>query len=160
MIGVYHTEKLNLYPIVRNAVKIHMNMDTEDAGTLALPQNAYNPLRQQYDARTIATTIAEKEAANYAYTIGYVDVDIYVHNMNFIFGLADPVKKTALVSTFRLAGEQVDERVVKETVHELGHLKGLQHCTKETCVMHFSTTLSDTDGKKGNFCSDCRSRLA
>lgn len=159
MIGVYQVETLNLYSIVNDAVTKQLHLETEYAGTFTVPPNAYNPLRQQYDARTIVNVLVERNSTQYDLGLGFVDVDIYVSRMSFIFGLADPVKKIALVSTFRLAGERFDERVAKETVHELGHLKGLEHCTKETCVMHFSNTLEDTDQKNAVFCSDCRSHF-
>jgi len=159
MIGVYQVDTLNLYPIVTDAVTKQLHLETEDAGRFTVPPNAYNPLRQQYDARTIVNALAERTSTRYDLSIGFVDVDMYVSKMNFIFGLADSVSKLALVSTFRLGGERFDERVAKETVHELGHLKGLEHCTRETCVMHFSNTLEDTDQKNAVLCSDCRSHL-
>lgn len=159
MIGVYQVKTLNLYPIVSDAVTKHLHLETEYAGTFTVPANAYNPLRQQYDAQTIINALVQRHAQQHDFSIGFVDVDIYVSKMNFIFGVADAVKKTALVSTFRLAGERFDERVAKETVHELGHLKGLKHCVNETCVMHFSHTLEDTDQKNAVPCSNCRSHL-
>jgi archaemetzincin len=159
MIGVYQVETLSLYPAVHDAVMKHLRLETEYAGTFAVPSNAYNPLRQQYDARTIVDALMEQNSKQYEFGIGFVDVDIYVSKMNYIFGLADPVKKAALVSMFRLAGERCEERVAKETVHELGHLRGLQHCTEGTCVMHFSNTLEDTDQKEATLCSVCRSHL-
>jgi archaemetzincin len=159
MIGIFQVDTLDLYPLVHSAVSKQLHRETTYAGTFTVPQNAYNPLRQQYDARTIVNALMECRSKQYELCIGFVDVDMYVSNMNFIFGLADPVKKVALVSTFRLAGERCDGRVVKEAVHELGHLKGLEHCAKETCVMHFSNTLEDTDQKNAVFCADCRSHL-
>lgn len=159
MIGVYQVEELNLYPIVDEVIRKHLHMNTQDAGVLTVPENAYNPLRQQYDARTVVKALAEHNSSTYDFKIGFVDVDIYISHMNFIFGLADSMKRTALVSTFRLAGAKLNERVAKETIHELGHLKGLQHCANETCVMHFSNTLDDTDTKKTDFCPNCRGNL-
>jgi archaemetzincin len=159
MIGVYQVETLSLYSIVRDAVSKHLRLETEYAGTFTVPANAYNPLRQQHDAHTIISALIGHRATQYDLSIGFVDVDVYVSQMNFIFGLADPLRKIALVSTCRLAGERFAERIVKETVHELGHLIGLQHCTNETCVMHFSNTLEDTDQKNAVLCSTCRSHL-
>jgi archaemetzincin len=48
---------------------------------------------------------------------------------------------------------------VKEAVHELGHMFGLDHCSDLRCVMHFSNSLADTDRKGRDFCPSCRARL-
>ena len=47
------------------------------------------------------------------------------------------------------------QRVIKETVHELG----LGHCPLHKCVMHFSNSVSDTDAKESNFCQNCKLRI-
>jgi archaemetzincin len=48
------------------------------------------------------------------------------------------------------------ERMVKECVHELGHIFGFNHCPNRRCVMHFSNSLSDTDVKGKSFCDACK----
>jgi archaemetzincin len=50
-------------------------------------------------------------------------------------------------------------RVVKEAVHEIGHMLGLKHCSQALCVMHFSERLPDTDRKQESFCSECDKKL-
>ena len=47
-------------------------------------------------------------------------------------------------------------RALTETVHELGHLAGLDHCPDERCAMYPSRTLEDTDRKAPNSCERCR----
>jgi archaemetzincin len=49
----------------------------------------------------------------------------------------------------------VEQRAIKEAVHELGHVFGLTHCEKSRCVMHFSSSLRDTDFKHYIFCERC-----
>jgi archaemetzincin len=46
-------------------------------------------------------------------------------------------------------------RAVKEAVHELAHTLGLRHCSRSSCVMHFSNSISDTDVKQRLFCNTC-----
>jgi len=53
----------------------------------------------------------------------------------------------------------LQERALKEAVHELGHLLGLPHCDNPRCIMFFSNTLADTDRKGPGFCPACRGKL-
>lgn len=159
MIGVYQQEKVDHFPIVNDVMKRHLNQNTHDAGSFTLPPDAYDPLRQQYDVIRILNHIARKNRSRFNLRLGLVDVDIYSQGMNFIFGLADPLRKTAIVSTYRLTGEKKNERIAKECVHEIGHLLGLAHCSNSKCVMHFSNTVADTDNKTINFCTSCRSKI-
>jgi archaemetzincin len=94
--------------------------------------------------------------------------DAYSNGLNFVFGQAHMNGKVAAVYLPRLTQEFYGleknedlfiQRVVKESVHELGHSFGLGHCPMHTCVMHFSNSLADTDAKAKDFCQNCASRV-
>jgi len=135
---------------------------------MQLPSEAYNPKRQQFHATTILNMIKGKTSPDGGRRLGIVDVDLYVPELNFVFGEADLLGKTAIISLSRLRQEFYrlprDEepflkRSLKEAVHELGHTFGLRHCQNEKCVMHFSNSLSDTDIKQATFCPICQKKL-
>jgi archaemetzincin len=59
-----------------------------------------------------------------------------------------------------LAGPQLlEERLVKEAVHELGHVFGLMHCGTPVCVMGRSGGVRDVDSKRAELCEECRDRM-
>ncbi|TLX82831.1 MAG: archaemetzincin family Zn-dependent metalloprotease [Thaumarchaeota archaeon] len=94
-----------------------------------------------------------------------LDVDAYSHGLNFVLGEAFPKGGLGVVYLARIKeefyglkrnNELFYERMVKECVHELGHIFGFNHCPDMLCVMYFSNSLSDTDFKEKSFCSTCR----
>ncbi|MFQ6002599.1 MAG: archaemetzincin family Zn-dependent metalloprotease [Candidatus Zixiibacteriota bacterium] len=129
---------------------------------------AYNPEREQYYSSAILEKLPEISPETCEKILGLVDVDLYVPNLNFVFGEADVAEKAAVISTKRLRPDHyglpederlLQERTLKEAVHELGHTYGLRHCPDNACVMHFSNSLQDTDIKSSSFCEDCRNKL-
>jgi len=136
-----------------------------EAGFSDLSQ-AYTPTRKQYFSSKLLASLKKSEKDERV--VGIADVDLYVPRLNFVFGEADIVSETAIISLCRLRQEYYGltpdqalflKRATKEIVHELGHTFGLGHCPNNKCVMHFSNSLADTDLKEANFCSSCRPKI-
>jgi len=130
------------------------------------PDFAWNARRQQYLADAV---LARVQLGNARCALAVADLDLYVPDLNFVFGLADPGHMRAIIALPRLRqsfyglSEDVDlfrTRVIKEAVHELGHVFGLEHCPNRRCVMAFSNSLPDTDFKAQLPCEKCSARLA
>ena len=128
-------------------------------------ERAFDPRRAQYSAQALLQQLRPGRAER---VLGVADLDLYVPDLNFVFGLADWRERRALIALPRLHprfyGLPDDEalfltRAVKEAVHELGHTFGLEHCRDRRCVMTFSNSLADTDYKGQGFCPRCRKRL-
>ena len=133
-----------------------------------LPAGAYDPRRRQYRAEAFLPLLEPFRPGKNGLVLGVAGVDLFVPELNFVFGLAEPRRKSAIISLACLHPEFYGlptnpqlfrERALKEAVHELGHLLGLGHCPNPACIMFFSNSLADTDRKGPGFCSKCRSLM-
>ncbi|MBN1244583.1 archaemetzincin family Zn-dependent metalloprotease [Candidatus Bathyarchaeota archaeon] len=133
---------------------------------IPLREEAFDKKRKQYQSNVILSEVQgcafRKTGLNRV--LGVVDADIFVPELSFVFGEATCPGKAALISLWRLKPEFYGdapnmqlflERALKEAVHELGHTLGLRHCSRSSCVMHFSNSISDTDIKQSLFCDKC-----
>jgi archaemetzincin len=137
--------------------------------SLNMPPAAYDRARQQYDADLILDRVSYRITGEHK-VLAVLPVDLYTpsQNLNFIFGQAQLRGRVALVSIRRLDPKfykhppnpgLLFERLVKESVHELGHTFGLNHCVDHGCVMSFSNSVIDVDRKGPDFCKRCRRKL-
>lgn len=155
-----------------NEFNIHVKILQEG---IKLRYSEYKLKKEQYKAPKILKRLIKKAKNNKFFRIlGILEKDIYSKNYNFVFGVAKRGSYAALISTARLTEnfyrdhgmmyrkwetkEEVEERILKEAIHELGHTFGLKHCY-DKCVMRFSNSLADTDKKPAKFCASCLKRL-
>jgi len=127
-----------------------------------IPNYACDKTRNQYEGSALLDSMPVGEGV----TLGVTEVDAYVEGLNFIFGLA--YDKRALISIKRLRPEfyglpqdedLLNNRALKEAVHDLGHIFNLKHCPNKRCVMHFSNAIQDTDLKDWKFCESCERKI-
>jgi len=153
-----------LKTISTNLAKIFHCM-VEKEMEMPLPIAAYDSRRTQYHSSMILNKIRAVRRKDLDRALGVTDVDLYVPGLNFVFGEADLSAGTAVISLARLRQEfhgrrpdtrLLHERAVKEAIHELGHTCGLGHCRDPQCIMYFSNSLKDTDGKGPGFCALCK----
>jgi archaemetzincin len=168
--------KITLKPLGNTADEIMEKLKDRVGGIFHCPveiktgfgdlAQAYNPERKQYLSSKLLASLKKSEGEERV--VGIADVDLYVPRLNFVFGEADIVSGTAIISLCRLRQEYYGlapdealflERATKEIVHEVGHTFGLGHCPNNKCVMHFSNSLADTDLKEALFCSMCRPKI-
>lgn len=128
------------------------------------PVEAYDPKRKQWSSSRILSWLVG--AAPDGKVLGVTDVDLFIPVLTFVFGEAQVGGRAAVVSTARLGepglpdSRLVQERLAKESVHELGHVFGLIHCHTPGCVMGRSASLRDVDRKKSVLCPACQGFVA
>lgn len=128
-------------------------------------QSSFNKHRNQWYSPKLLVLFYEKfRPTNDTKILFILDVDAYSDGLNYVLGEAFPKGGLAIIYLPRIRkefyglkpdNELFYERMVKESVHELGHVFGFSHCKNLRCVMHFSNTLNDTDNKERSFCRTC-----
>jgi archaemetzincin len=125
---------------------------------------AFNPLRRQYHSTEILKKILRRPPGPTWKVLGVTEMDLYIPVLTFVFGEAQLADGGAVVSTHRLRQEfyglphdpeLLRERLLKESLHELGHTYGLRHCADYTCVMSASNGVERIDLKRAEFCPAC-----
>jgi archaemetzincin len=100
--------------------------------------------------------------------LGLTAVDLYIPILTFVFGEAQMGGPCALVSLHRLRQdfyglppdpEVLSERLLKESIHEIGHTLNLVHCEDYDCVMSPSHAVEWIDLKQSRLCENCRAKV-
>jgi archaemetzincin len=132
-------------------------------------QSAFDRFRNQWNSDKLLQALSKKGNRDLETKSLFIcDADAYSAGLDFVFGQAVNTGPLAIVYLLRIRQEFYGfplnqqlfyARLVKESVHELGHAFGLKHCGSPVCVMYFSNSLQDTDTKERRFCENCRNKL-
>ncbi|MBI1740540.1 MAG: archaemetzincin family Zn-dependent metalloprotease [Acidobacteriales bacterium] len=131
------------------------------------PQFAFHRERQQYHSSELLQAMQELAANGAWRVLGITSVDLYIPILTFVFGEAQMGGPCAVVSFHRLMQEFYGlpadpailiERVIKESVHEVGHTLDLTHCDDYACAMAPSHAVEWIDLKEAMLCPSCQSR--
>ena len=132
------------------------------------PSAAYHAERGQFHSSEIFEQIEGLVRPGDWRLLALADVDLYIPILKYVFGEAQMGGPCAVVSTFRLRQEfyglerddaLLNQRLLKECVHELGHTLDLGHCQDYRCVMASSHAVEWIDLRQSSLCLDCRWRL-
>ena len=135
--------------------------------TLAVPKSALNSTRGQLFFGSVVARLAAAYETRENLILGITDFDLYKTSHQFVFGSSSEAQRCAVVSLHRLRsafyGDPPDEnalfqRLLKESVHEIGHALRLKHCYNARCAMYYSNSVFDTDNKYSHFCEACERR--
>jgi len=128
------------------------------------PAPSYHPERQQFHSSEILQRMQSLVRPRDWRFLAVADVDLYIPILKYVFGEAQMGGPCAVVSTFRLRQEfyglnrddgLLRQRLLKESVHELGHTLDLHHCQDYRCVMASSHSVEWIDLREHTMCEAC-----
>jgi archaemetzincin len=140
-------------------VSCRVMTETFDAGF------AWDTARNQTYSTAVLARLAEAPVDEGDVILGVTESDLFVPILTFVFGEAQFPGRAAIISAARLREEfyglppdasKLDQRLLKEAVHEIGHTRGLAHCDDWRCVMVSSHRVERLDLKSVELCARCR----
>jgi len=132
------------------------------------PEFAFHGERQQYHSSEILARMQGLVTTTTWRLLGITAADLYIPILTFVFGEAQMGGPCAVVSLHRLRQEFyglpkdesiLRQRLLKETVHEVGHTVNLTHCTDYRCAMAPSHAVEWIDLKESWLCGACQERV-
>lgn len=125
---------------------------------------AWHDERQQVWSTEVLALMKGKANPAGTVRVAFTELDLAVPVLTFVFGEALLRGGSAVVSLHRLRNdyyglpadeELLVERALKETLHELGHTRGLRHCHDYRCVMSTAHAVERVDVRAAAFCEGC-----
>jgi len=131
------------------------------------PTFALHAERQQYHSSEVLAAMQRYVSSSTWRLLGITHLDLYIPILTFVFGEAQLGGPSAVVSYHRLQQEfyglpqdrdLLANRLLVESVHELGHTLHLTHCHDYQCAMAPAHAVEWIDIKDSGFCEDCLAR--
>ena len=132
------------------------------------PAPVYHAERQQYHSSEILQRMQALVRPQDWRLLAIADLDLYIPILKYVFGEAQIGGPCAVVSAYRLRQEfygldpdaaLLSQRLLKESIHELGHTLDLRHCQDYRCVMASSHAVEWIDLRESTLCTSCQSQV-
>jgi len=151
---------------LRAAIPRRLQVSCEIFPAVFDPEPVFHAERQQYHSSEILQRM-QVFAGRQWRLLGVASVDLYIPILKYVFGEAQMGGPCAVVSSYRLRqefyglepdDELLSQRLLKESVHELGHTLNLRHCPDYRCVMASSHAVEWIDLRESKMCDVCRAQ--
>lgn len=163
------TTELSLVENLRTAIPRSLDVACEVLPFQLDPAPTYHIERQQFHSSEILQRMRSFVRPEDWRVLAIADVDLYIPILKYVFGEAQLGGPCAVVSTYRLRQEfyglerddsLLNQRLLKECVHELGHTLDLHHCQNYRCAMSSAHAVEWIDLRESTLCEACRSQLS
>lgn len=158
---------LEICELIEKKVQIIFGYKTKTVSLLNDIDFAYDQNRKQYHSTSVLEKLAYIAPERCIKILAITRVDLFIPILTHVFGEAQLDGKACIISTYRLIDgleasnfTKINERIVKEAIHELGHTFNLRHCDSHECIMHYCRSLQDVDMKATQCCRYCRILLS
>jgi archaemetzincin len=150
--------------VIAANIQAVLEIPVEVLPEMAIPEEAFQRHRDQYDAGLVLKHLAGFSFPHHARVLAVTDVDLCTPILTFVFGEAELGLSLAIISDFRLkhmeAGMMVAEsvyyeRLAKVALHEIAHTFSLYHCETPKCLMQYSRGLRHLDELDIFLCERC-----
>ncbi len=164
-VGEVH-DGLLLY--LRLALPQHLQVPCEIIPSTLDPATTFHAERRQYHSSRLLAAMQKFANGESWRVLGVAEVDLYIPILTFVFGEAQTDGACAVVSARRLRQEfyglapdqtLLEQRLLKEAIHEIGHTCDLTHCDNYLCAMAASHGVEWIDIKDAALCRNCRGKL-
>ena len=158
------TPDARLLEWLRQALAEKFRVPAEILAPALDPAFAVHAERQQFHSSEILGAVQKYINGDTWRLLGVTERDLYIPILTFVFGEAQMGGSSAIVSYHRLTQEfyglphdldVLANRLLIESVHELGHTLHLTHCQEFRCAMASSHAVEYIDIKDSGFCEDC-----
>jgi archaemetzincin len=167
LLPIGHVEG-QLLPFLRSALRQWLHVPCEIVPAVLDPSAAFHVERRQYHSSQILAAMQKFADGESWRVLGVTDVDLYIPILTFVFGEAQTDGSCALVSAARLREEfyglpadpaLLEQRLLKEAIHEIGHTCDLTHCDNYFCAMAASYAVEWIDIKEAALCKGCQEKV-
>ena len=125
---------------------------------------AYHAGRDQYHSTPVLSKLDALAPGKYLKILALTHVDLFIPILTYVFGEAQLNGRACIVSTFRLNEDNLSfdpdkthkDRIVKESIHEIGHTFNLRHCRNNDCIMNYCRSVKEVDLRKDSLCRYCK----
>jgi len=175
-IGNIRSNTLN---ILKHNIEMQYHSTVIILPDITLPDSFINYEKgKRYAASSVIRHLKEIMPDTVQYIAGITNEDIYTTKQDKwgnikkpeykykvwgILGLGYKPGKSCVISSARMHSaneQQYIERIIKVTLHEIGHNHGLDHCSDKSCLMADAVeTISTVDHAQARLCARCLSRI-